>query len=179
MDTYTMPQIGEILEQGGHASADAAKTAASDVTHSFQGQVGIKNEPGSTALQQQGQDQAMQAEPVVNLSNANLANEETAELVRDFYAPTQSAAAATPQMQEEAMTQQKLTKLRQDLHDQTYYDPLFSYEHKQEERPAETAEKEEEQKKMMELEQKEEEKKLPLAVQRAQTSIEVNRGVSG
>ncbi len=179
-----LPQFGEILEQGQQTALNTVKSAVSDTTNAVSGQIGIKNENNHTTVTNQNQNQpAVQAQgqlPNEAVAAQNLQNEETAEMVKDYYAPsTQAPQTPKPQTQEEYETQQKLLKIRQELHERVYYDPLFAYEHKKQERPADVQAQEEEQKKMAELEHKKEEKKLPLAVQRAQTSVEVNRGVSG
>lgn len=178
MDFMQTPQFGEILEQGKQTAANSVKTALSDAVNSVSGQIGIKNEQNASSQnsnQQQGQ--TPQTEPSV--IDMNLANEQTTEQVKDYYAPS-SDQKPMPTTQEEAQTQQELLKLRKELHDQIYYQPLFAYEHKKEERPAEAKEKEEEQKKMAELEQqKKENKNLPIAVLRAQTSAEVKLAGAG
>lgn len=77
---------------------------------------------------------------------------------------------------------QKIQQLQQQLHKDTYYDPTFNPERRQQEEEVEEQKKEqeEEQKKMGELEEKKEkEEDKKVALQRSQTKIEANRGVSG
>ena len=73
---------------------------------------------------------------------------------------------------------QKLAKLRQELHQTTYYEPTFNPPKKQEERPAEKVEKEKKEE-QMELQQKEAKKPPEIAVQRAQQKTESFPGASG
>lgn len=74
--------------------------------------------------------------------------------------------------------QKKLIELRNQLHKENYYDPLFNRPQKQEERPAEKVEQEKKQE-MMELEQKDAKKPPPLAVVREQNKAEMFRGAAG
>jgi hypothetical protein len=81
--------------------------------------------------------------------------------------------------QEKLETQQKLEALRKQLHDEVYYEPLINpKKQEEEERPAERVERQEKEE-MQDLEQKEADKPPPIALQRAQTTTEMNRGVSG
>ena len=102
-------------------------------------------------------------------------------MVRDFYSPSSGdiSQVSTPKSQEEYETAQKLLQVRKSLHDETYYNPLFAYEHKKVDRPVDVQEKEEEQKKMVELEQKQQEDNVPISVLRAQTSAEVKLAGAG
>lgn len=181
MDYFQVPQFGEILEQGRKTLSNTAKTAVSDTTNSVFGQIGIKNEHGANTQnpnQNQAQDQAGGPVDETSVLGMNLKNDQTQEMVNDYYAPS-SNQKPIPATEEEAQTQHQLAKLRKDLHDETYYNPLFAFEHKRKERPAEVAEKEEEQKKMAELEQqKKEDQNTPIALKRAQLSIE-NRDQGG
>jgi hypothetical protein len=176
--------FGEILEQGqtvGKAVkkqiADTAKTVASQVTGVNQnpsqaqpvpGKVdenfvkdlyGVKDETNQTSQKPKTQQSSVQG----NQGNQNQKNQITPEEAND------------PKKMEE---KQRLAKLRQELHMKTYYEPTFNPPKKQEERPAEKVEKEK-QEEQMELAKKQEEKPKPIAVQRAQRGVEVNRGVSG
>ena len=181
MDFFQAPQYGEILEQGRKTAANTVKTAVSDAANSVAGQIGIKNEHGANTQnsnQNQPQDQSLGPADEASVLNMNLKNDQTQDMVNDYYAPS-SNQKPVPATEEEAQTQQQLAKLRKDLHDEEYYNPLFAFEHKKQERPAEVAEKEEEQKKMAALEQqKREEKDTPIALKRAQLSIE-NRDQGG
>jgi hypothetical protein len=181
-----MPQLGEILEQGKQAAANSVKTAVSDTANAISGQVGLggKSEPTAntaTGIQSQIQNQltnqAPSSEPA-QMQDVDLSNQHTTQMVQDYYAPSDSQSPK-PQTQEEYENQQKILKIRQELHQQTYYDPLFDYEHKKEERPAEIAEKEEEQKKMMELDTKQQKSDQDIATFRAQRSAEVKLSGAG
>jgi hypothetical protein len=173
------PQFGEILEQGKQTTTNTVKTAISDTANSISGQIGIKNETNARVQNPTKQAANQADENVLPNQQTGVDNEFTKEMVEDFYAPSSNASPGSrPKNQEEYETQQKLLKIRQDLHNETYYDPLFAYEHKKEEKPAETVQREEQQQ-MQELAQNQEKKLPPLAVQRAQTSVEINRGVSG
>jgi len=187
MDFLT-PQFGEILEQGQQVATNAVKSAVSDTADTVSGQIGIKNEIANTAAVGQ-QNQSNFQNQISNMDTSssviskgdNIRSEQTTDMIRDFYSPSVDGGALSskPQNQEEYETQQKLLKVRQSLHDETYYNPLFAYEHKKEERPAEVAEKDEEQKKMIEFEQKKQDNNIPLAVLRAQTSAEVKLAGAG
>lgn len=177
MDFVQLPQVGEILEQGKQnvatTTTNTVKSGVSDTISSVKSQIGgINNNANQNQMSNIG-------EPGMELQNQGTGNEATEQMVKDFYAPSNPTATPKSQTQEQFETEQKLVKLRQELHTQTYFDPLFAYEHKKQERPLDIAKQEEEQQKMIELEQKKQDKKLPLAVQRAQTSVEINRGASG
>lgn len=183
--------FGEMLEKGQQTVQNTVKSAVSDVAGSVAGQIGVKpeaspNTQGKTQSQAQNQTQNLsKAEPAISQAASS---PETMELVKEFYAPSDDAQVASAQnpQQEQAVAQQKLAKLRQELHQETYYEPLIAYEKKkpgqQEAEGAaervEKQEKEEEQKKM-ELEQKEAKKEQDIATSRAQRATEANRGVAG
>jgi hypothetical protein len=178
---YLTTQFGEILEQGQQAATNAVKQTVSDTSKTVSGQIGIKNETANASaagqqsqIQLQNQLSNVDSPSMLIDDKINKGNEQTADMIKDFYAPSDGDSfSAKPQNQEEYETQQKLLKIRQSLHDETYYNPLIAYEHKKQERPAEVAEKEEQQKMTIELEQKKQDQNIPLAVIRAQTSAEV------
>jgi len=189
--------FGEMLEKGLQTGQKTVKSIASDVAGSVAGQVGIKNEASPDAsgkTQNQGQANAQnkpqdqpQQPPAENATPQAASTPETMDLVKEFYAPSEDVppASAQDKQKEQVETQQKLVKLRQELHKETYYEPLIAYETKkpgqQEEAVAEKVEREEkeEEQKKMELEEKKAKEKQDIATSRAQRAVEANRGVSG
>ena len=176
-------QIGEILEKGQKVT----DTAISDVATSVKGQIIGEKKP---ATQTQNTSQIaqppaqVQSQDVNTASEAMAAAEQTKEVVADFYsqsdqvvntAPAQSAATDEANL---AKTREELKK-HQDLHRQTYYDPLFAYENKKPEASIAEEAEEEKQVKMEELATKQAKKDKDIAVQRDQRTVEINRGVSG
>lgn len=172
--------LGELIEKGQTAASNAAKSAVSDISDSVSGQIGLKNEPtakAQTQVQGQPQDQAGQQGETVQVQT-----ERTREMVREFYSPSSDLSQTNPQ--KAATEDQQLAAVRQKLyqeqHNETYYNPLFAYEHNLNKTESKVEELEREDKeKMMDLQQKEADKPPPLAVQRAQTHIEVNPGIAG
>jgi hypothetical protein len=185
-----MGVFGEMLEKGQQTVQSTAKAAVSDVTNTVAGQIGVKPEAspdaqGKTQVRPQNQTQALpKTEPTV-LQAAS--SSETLDLVKEFYAPSddvQAPNAARNPQQEQAETQAKLAKLRQELHQSTYYDPLIAYETKkpqEEEAVAEKVEREEkeEDREKIELQQKKAKDTQDIATSRAQRATEANRGVAG
>ncbi|HUD04723.1 MAG TPA: hypothetical protein VMR59_01930 [Patescibacteria group bacterium] len=182
--------FGELLEQGQQTVQNTVKSAVSDVAGSVTSQLGVKPEAspdnqGKTQSQNQNQTQNT---PKVEPSILKAASSpETIDLVKEFYAPSQDVPPDSAQVkqQEQMETQQKLAKLRQELHQGEYYEPLIAYETKKPGREEEGAaekvereEKEEEQKKM-ELEEKKAKEKQDISTSRAQRAVEANRGVAG
>lgn len=175
--------VGELIEQGQNSTVNTAKAGVTDVTKTVQDQVGLKNETSSTSSTN-NQSQTQKVQEQQQPTNAN-DNDRTTEVVRDFYSPSDdSVQTATPQQQEQMETEQRLAEVRQRLfqeqHNDVYYQPLISYEHKQQ-RVESKQEQLESQKRqeMQELEIKQANTPPPLAVTRAQTSTEMNRGVAG
>jgi hypothetical protein len=187
-----MGMFGEMLEKGQQTVPKTVKSAVSDVAGSVAGQLGVKPEAspdaqGKAQTQAQNQAQAQSQPPAENTIPQAASSPETKELVKEFYAPSDDSAPASPadKQKAQAEAQQKLAKLRQELHQSTYYEPLIAYEKKkpgQEEEGAaervEKQEKEEEQKKM-ELEEKKAKESKDIATSRAQRAVEANRGVAG
>jgi hypothetical protein len=186
--SQNMPQFGEILEQGKQTAVNSVKATISDTTNAVAGQIGMgKPEPTanpSTGIQAQIQNQITNqatgnSEPI-SLQDQDLSNPHTSQMVQDYYASSDSNfQSQKPQTQADYENQQKILEIRKELHQQTYVDPLFAYEHKKEERPAEIAEKEEEQKKMMELESNQQKSDQDIATFRAQRSAEVKLSGAG
>lgn len=171
--------FGEILEQGQSLTdktgkavkkqiADTAKAAVSQVAGS------------GTQADQPGQNQPPTADKnfVKDLYGIKDKKQPKSSQLKP---PSQTSESSSEEVQDQKKIeeQQKLAKLRQELHQTTYYEPLINpKKEKPEERPAEKVEQEK-QEEQFELQQKEKEKPAPLAVKRAQTSTEINRGVSG
>jgi hypothetical protein len=168
--------LGELIEKGQNATTNAVKTTVSDTANSVSGQIGIKNET-NTQAQNPTQVAANQAgEQTLPNQQVKANNEFAKEMVEDFYAPSlEVSTGIKPKNQEEYETQQKLLKIRQDLHNEAYYNPLFAYEHKKEEKPAETVERQEQQK-MQDLAQAEDKKLPPLDVRMKQIHVEAIPG---
>lgn len=177
MDTPNI-QLGELIEKGQNATTNVLKSTVSDVSDSVSGQIGVKNEPTAKAQSQsQPQDQTGQQG-----ESAQIQTERTKEMVKDFYSPS----GDTPQnnLQVAVTEDQQLAQVRQKLyqeqHNETYYDPLFSYEHNLNKTESKTDELEREKKQeMLDLEQSQADKPPPLVVQRAQTHIESGPGIAG
>ena len=180
-------QIGEILEKGQKVT----DTAISDVATSVKGQIIGEKKP---ATQTQNTSQIaqppaqVQSQDVNTASEAMAAAEQTREVVADFYsqsdqvvqaAPSQSSAADEANLAKTREELKKQQELYQSLHKQVYYDPLFAYENKREEKSKAQEIEEEKQVKMQELAQTQAKKDKDLAVRKAQTTVEINRGVSG
>ena len=177
MDTPNI-QLGELIEKGQNATTSALKSTVSDISDSVSGQVGLKNEPTAKTQQSQPQDQIGQQG-----ESAQLQTERTREMVRDFYSPSDDFVQDNTQIAPVTEEQQLASvrqKLHQELHNKTYYEPLFAYEHNlnKMESKAEEMERNKEQD-MQELEKKQADKLPPLAVRRAQTHIEVSPGIAG
>lgn len=175
-------KIGEVLEKGQQIT----DTAVSDVATSVKGQIIGEKKPVANQTQQISPQP--QNTPQANTDEASVVpqaeQEWTKEVVQDFYSQSDQVTQTTP-AQSAANDEANLAKTReelkqyQNLHKEVYYDPLFAYENKKPE-PSKAEEAEEEkQVKMQELAQKQAKKDQDIAVQRAQTTVEVNRGVSG
>lgn len=160
--------FGALFEQGKTAFDDSAS-----------------NVVDTTKQQVLGNPVQTQNQP--NLQNKELQSqlsEESREIVNDFYAPSQIAAATE---QDAGDNQEKLVKVRDELqklqaglHQSTYYEPLFAYEKKQKEQAQEDVQEEqgEEEKKMTEL-GKQEKKRVDLAKFKAQRSVEIKGDITG
>jgi hypothetical protein len=179
--------FGELLEQGQQVVQNTVKSAVSDVAGTVAGQAGIKNETNNSGNKTQTQVKNQTQAPTESSTLQAASTSETMDLVKEFYAPSEGITPVSPddKQQEQQITQQKLEKLRQELHSGEYYQPLIAYETKkpgEEEEGAaqrvEKQEKEEEQKKM-ELEEKKAKGDQDIATNRAQRAVESNRGVAG
>ena len=179
--------VGSVLSQlGGVAKATAKQIsklpseAAEGVEKQIAGEVKDKD---TNARQDQSQ--------AVDGSDSK---KQTEEVVKSFYETSDDAKKSNldektieedefrKQIKDKSPEEQKkLLELRQQLHKQTYYDPTFNPQKKQEERPQEKIEKEEKEKKQMQaLElQKEEKKKEELSPAAKQGTHEKYPGASG
>lgn len=179
MDTPNI-QLGELIEKGQNTATGALKSTVSDISDSVSGQIGIKNEPttqAQTQVQSQPQDQTGQQG-----ESAQIQTERTKEMVKDFYSPSGDISQNNPQVGviEDQQLAQVRQKLYQEQHNETYYDPLFAYEHNLNKTESKTDELEREKKQeMLDLEQSQADKPPPLVVQRAQTHIESGPGIAG
>jgi len=164
-----MSKIKTILEEAGEQLKPVLKDAKNQV-------VGERKTPEQQKFEEERKKQ-------------------TAEAVKQMYAPSSdekkpeeaSVDARNPQTvlnPEDNLKpeeKQKLEQLKQQLHQETYYDPTFNRKPQEEEHQAEKVEREKEEENM-ELMQKEEKKKKKsesIAVQREQNKAEQFRGASG
>ncbi|PIR80419.1 MAG: hypothetical protein COU25_00215 [Candidatus Levybacteria bacterium CG10_big_fil_rev_8_21_14_0_10_35_13] len=176
-------KVGEILEKGQQIT----DTAVSDVATSVKGQIIGEKKPvaASQNTASVAASPAVQNAPQEALVNTDAgSNERTREVVSDFYSPSGGVVVPAPSVSaqnEEAQLAKTREELKryQNQHNETYYDPLISYEQKKPElTKADEAEKDQ-QVKMQELAQKQAKKDEDQAVKKAQTTVEVNRGVAG
>jgi len=189
--------LGEMLEKGQSAAVKTVKNVVSDVAGSVKGQIaGLPDETNaqSQAQNPQSQQQAGNSnQPTVpsenstqassdGVANPTLESEQTKEMVKDFYAPSSDTIQIVPPEQVEKVEAQKIAQLRKQLHEEVYYGPLINYKKQHpEERQAEKVEREEKEEKfkMQELEQKKAKEGQDIAITKAQTAVEANRGQSG
>lgn len=184
--------IGEVLETGGslvkHTAKSIVKTPT-DLAKAAGSQIGAKS-------QGQGENSGVKADQNQDVASSD---QQTKEVVDYLYgakkpqgqqaaqsnqnpqqqSPVNQALGITKKPEEKSPEEtQKLQKLRQELHQTTYYQPLTNPKNQEEERPAEKVEREKKQK-MQEEFQKEQKKPPPLSVKRARERVERLRGVSG
>jgi butyrate kinase len=113
--SQNMPQFGEIFEQGKQVSTAATiavKNAVSDAASSASNQLGIQNEHGgNNPTSQNNQGQLPQGDFL-----GAVTSESTKELVKDFYAPSDSLAQTSTQTgsSDDLEAQQHLAKLRKE-----------------------------------------------------------------
>ena len=172
--------IGELLEKGQNITTNAVKTTVSDVVGSVSDQIGLKIEANQQAPQ--AQNQIQQQQPAETAQNSDEENQRTKDMVRDFYSPSndQTQNAQTAAVTEEQQLAKVRQKLYQELHNDVYYQPLISYEQKQQQVVSKTDQLENQKhQEMQELQQKEADKPPPLAVQRAQAHTELTPGIAG
>ncbi len=155
--------VGEILETGVSAVKQTGKTVA-----------GAVSDTGKAAA-----------------SQITRRSKDTQDIVKSLYAQSDQDTDQSPIKSSNQNAQQsedntpeaidkkkKLEELRQELHNEVYYDPLVNPpKSKEEERPAEKVEREE-MEEIQDLQKKEKEKPPPL-VQRTQQRVEKFPGASG
>lgn len=178
---------GEVLEQGGSIVGQTVKQIAktpTDLAKTAGGQVNPIQKP------QENQVDSNKASVGQNQTNVD-AKKINEDVVKSLYEKSgnknidQKTQENLQKMAEEHLEKtpeelQKIEKLKQELHQTTYYQPLINPQKQEEERPAAKIEKEKQQEEQKKLEEiKEEKKKEPLAVQRAKRTTEMFRGVSG
>lgn len=179
--------IGGVLNQLGQTAKQTVKQVIKipeEMAQDAAGQVGVKK-PAASA-EGSGEPRQWQSD------------EERIKFLKDLYGsaeqnpseksnlpvkPSADASAfvkttADKKAMADKEEQKKLIELRNKLHKENYYDPLFNRPQKQEERPAEKVEQEKKQE-MMELQQKDAKKPPPLAVVREQNKAEMFRGAAG
>ena len=167
--------LGEVLEKGqstvqktGKAVTGAAVNAVKAVT----GQV--------TGSDVSGQQMEANASPQDQASQAD-AQAQVNDMVKDLYAPSspQDGQPALSKEQIEEADKAKLEQVKQQLHNEVYYQPLINKAQSQgeEERPAEKVEREEIQE--LQEERNKEKKKPDYALQREQRRAEVKGGIAG
>lgn len=160
--------FGEILEQGASVVKQTVKQVAK--TPSDLAKAGAKQ---VIPLRQGSAGQADKVQSDIE------EKAKTKEFVKDLYKPgekVQSGKKDASQKPEETK-EQKLAKLRQELH-ANYYQRLVNAPKPSEEKPAEKVEREKKEERW-ELEQKEKKKPPPLSVQRAAQKAEKYPGASG
>jgi hypothetical protein len=164
-------QIGEIFEKG----QSTTQGQVGDIAKRVKGQVlgGDKKTPAKTS-QADNQNASQQKTETV------ASEDRTKEVVKDFYSPTeQTTTPVKPVGESDPEKIEKIRKQLADLHNTTYYDPLFAYEHKKEE-PTKQEEKEKEEKeKMQDLQIAKDKKAQDIAVQMASQKTERYPGMSG
>lgn len=156
--------VGEILETGVSAVKQTGKTVA-----------GAVSDTGKAAA-----------------SQITRRSKDTQDIVKSLYAQSDQDTDQSPIKSSNQNAQQsedntpeaidkkkKLEELRQELHNEVYYDPLVNppKPQREEERPAEKVEREE-MEEIQDLQKKEKEKPPPL-VQRTQQRVEKFPGASG
>lgn len=187
-----MGMFGEMLEKGQQTTIKTVRTAVSDVSGSVGNQLGVKSEAspdakGQAQSQQQQTQGQNQPQPEPSSPQAQ-SSPETMDLVKEFYAPSSGdTPIVDPQakQKDQVETQAKLAKLRQELHQTEYYEPLIAYETKKPQEEQESTaekldrEKKEEEQTKMQLEEKKAKEQQDIATSRAQRAVEANRGVAG
>ncbi len=168
--------FGEVLEKGQSAISDTTKAVKGQLT-------GF----GKATKNQVAPDQESDRKPNTNQSipetNDSTNKEYTKDMVKHLYGVEDSQnkdVDKSPRKETSSAKtkdEKRIQELKQKLHSE-YYQRLVHPPKQKEERPAEKVEREKAEE-MQELEQKEAKKPTPLAVKRAQTSVEINRGVSG
>lgn len=170
--------MGGLLEDVGEQVAEMGKSAVKQVvkTPLDLAKAGAKQVKGNSD-QAQGTPQNEQQQKAKEKAK-------TEEFVKDLYRPSEKVPAegeARPWRQTknepEQTEEQKLSRLRQELHAK-YYQNLINPPKQKEEKPAEKVEREKNEERW-ELQEKEKKKPQPLAAQRAAQRTEKFPGASG
>lgn len=184
----------EMIEQGGTLVKQMGKQAVqvpSDLAKAAKSQVAPITTPQS-GIAGQGPVPAAGAEVAVDGKNAGdaKAKKDTQDIVKSLYGiqdGKKELSKEEQKRQEELLAKhkakspeeiQQIQKLKQELHQTTYYQPLVTPPKQPEEKPVEKIEREKKEEEF-ELQKKEKEKPTPLAVQRGRESAEKHPGASG
>jgi len=156
--------LGEIIEQGTNAiqqSGQQIKQVPGGLVKGVAGQVTVKGSDVQAVSSDDAKEKA-----------------ETKEFVKELYGPSdpQKDAIKKDEKTPELTDEQKLDKLKQELHSK-YYQETFNPQKQEEERPAEKVEREEMED--LQAEQKKEAEKPDFAMQKARQRVEKNPGASG
>ena len=156
--------FGEILEQGTSVVKQTVKQVAKTPTDLAK----------AAGKQVKGSDQAQSPDKTTDEKI------KTKEFVKDLYKPKDDLNAderKNVQKSPEETEEQKIAKLRQELHS-VYYQKLVNPPKAPQEKPAEKVEREKKEERW-ELQEKEKKKPPPLAVQRGAQKAEKYPGASG
>lgn len=164
--------LGGVLEDVGEQLAEMGKSAVKQTVKAplDLAKAGAKQVKGTTD----------QTQPQVQNGDLNAEEKaKTKEFVKDLYKPSEKGQTQDKVQsgKTEETKEQKLAKLRQELH-ANYYQSLIHPPKPPEEKPAEKVEREKKEEEF-ELQQKEKKKPQPLAVQRAAQKAEKFPGASG
>jgi hypothetical protein len=175
MDDTTI--LGGVLNQLGQTAKQAVKQVVK-LPEEMAGDLGRQIGGDKPAISTENPDNSKQWQ----------SDEDRIKFLKDLYGKTDmskdgSSGKKPTEFQEQIADkspeeQRKLMELRNQLHQENYYDPTFNPVKKQEERPAEKIENEKKQE-MMDLQQKEADKPQPIAVIREQNKAEMFRGAAG
>ncbi len=169
--------FGEILEKGQATVSDTARAVKDQLTGFGKA---AKNQVVPNQESNQKPDTTNQA---VSETNDSTNKKYTKDMVKHLYGVDDSQKKDENQKLRKEVSstktedEKKIQELKKRLHSE-YYQKLIHPPKPKEERPAEKQEREKKQE-MQDLEQKDAKKPPPLAVRKAQTSVEINRGVSG
>lgn len=151
----TLGQIGDLGKQLGKGVLEETKKTVRTTVQ----QVGLEQTDSQKKDQKEMPQRAVQDK-----------NKDTQDIVKALY----GSSERNPQPQ----TDQKIAALRQQLHRETYFDPTFNSQRKQQEEKIEEQQKEQEegQKKRWELQEKEQKEKEESAVLQQKKSVEKRPG---
>ncbi len=181
----TLNQLGQIVKQTGKQVVKLPEEMAKDAA----GQIGGQKMVASPAVSGDPEQQQWKSdeERIKFLKGLYGSKDQVSSLSPDAKKtsanPLVSSKDKPSELQEQIKTkspeeQKKIIELRNQLHQENYYNPTFSLPKKQEERPAEKIENEKK-KELQDLQKKDEKAPPPLAVVREQNKMEMFRGVAG